>query len=212
MRQRDGNRSRLREHEHAEQAARIAIETLGETSLERVGRPPRKLLVYRSEGEALAGFYLNPLPVQVLGTGSQFVAAGLHPSGRHYAWLGDDPSSIDVGSLPAITAKSLQTFRARMIAEMPEASHDPKAHPMQSRDPDTLVRAVSGLGAGASLEAITAAMQWLPNNDETRDLWIKIAIALKAAVGNADGWPSFRPGPPSRRNTNRQRPRRPGWA
>ena len=175
-------------HAHVMLARNIAFDVLGHTTLERVGRPPRRLLLYRTTGETMApGFWCHPLPVQILGLGQQFVSFGLHPNGSHYQWLDDDPSGVDVSTVPEVTAEMLQAFRARLVADMPKESHDPRAH---VDDPETVARAVSGLGAEANLEAITAAMEWIANDDLPYGLWVRVGYALKAAVGAA-GWPLF---------------------
>ena len=63
---------------------RLARERLGETPALRIGRAPKRLLVYRS-AEPFAG--IRRAPIEVLGLGQQFVAHAIHPdTGQPYAW------------------------------------------------------------------------------------------------------------------------------
>lgn len=100
---------------HAAQA--LAIERFGET-LVRVGRWPKRLLLYRTEtpfAKMKAG------QVEILGLGQQFVAFGLHPGTRRpYSWpLGETPLEVPRSDLPMID----QTAAAAFLAEIGPTDH-----------------------------------------------------------------------------------------
>ena len=62
----------------------LAREMLGDTPALRIGRAPKRLLVYRAD-RPFKGF--KRPPIDVLGLGQQFVAYGLHPeTGQPYDW------------------------------------------------------------------------------------------------------------------------------
>ena len=73
----------LRDQHTADQVQELAMELLGRTPAIRIGKAPKRLLVYRA-AEPFAGFKYPP--VEVLGLGQQFVAYGVHPdTGEPYA-------------------------------------------------------------------------------------------------------------------------------
>jgi hypothetical protein len=84
---------------HAVEA--LAKQSLGDTPAVRIGRAPKRLLVYRA-AEPFAGF--KRPPIEVLGHGQQFVAYGLHPdTGQPYTWPVETLADIDIEDLPTIT-------------------------------------------------------------------------------------------------------------
>ena len=88
----------------------------GETDLCRVGRWPKRLLLYRLEGEpgksGRTGKYGGHM-VELLAThGRQFIGWGIHPgTGEPYQWVDDiGPGSVLLADLPAVTAEDAQTI------------------------------------------------------------------------------------------------------
>jgi hypothetical protein len=73
----------------------LAREMLGDTPALRIGRAPKRLLVYRAD-QPFKGF--KRPPIEVLGLGQQFVAYGLHPeTGQPYDWPLESLAEIDIG-------------------------------------------------------------------------------------------------------------------
>jgi hypothetical protein len=100
----------------------LAEAMFGATPLHRVGRAPKRLLLYRAEGTirsrsvALADGH----GVDILGSSRVFVAYGLHPdTGRPYSWVLDDPRDIRVDELPAVSAAKIDLFLAAVKAIAP---------------------------------------------------------------------------------------------
>ena len=89
--------------ELSDQMAEFVLDLLGPAPL-RIGRAPKKLLVYRAEkpfAKVKSHTWINDdgvrCAVEVLGCGQQFVAFGTHPdTGRPYTWPnGDSPLNND---------------------------------------------------------------------------------------------------------------------
>ena len=75
---------------------------LGETPLVRIGRPPKKLALYRRDpglvvGKAYGGF-------ELFTRSGQCVLFGIHPdTGQPYRWLTDTPATLGPADLPLVT-------------------------------------------------------------------------------------------------------------
>lgn len=106
-----------------ELAARVealAVDMLGETPLRRVGQAPKVLLAYRTTSplqklETPEMFLPDgtKLQVEILASGQQFVAYGVHPAtGREYEWPALGPDVVLLADLPAVTEADLRGFLA----------------------------------------------------------------------------------------------------
>lgn len=92
----------------------LAINELGDTPLIRVGRWPRRLLVYAA-GERVDTIRLGSL--EILGCGSQFVAFGIHPELRQpYYWIDETPADRDRADIPLVRWSDLKRFIERACA------------------------------------------------------------------------------------------------
>jgi putative DNA primase/helicase len=100
-----------------------ALELFGPTSLRRIGRAPRTLLVYRVETphkkistpDLIFGDDLEDknarAKVEILAQGQQFVALGIHPDTRApYRWTDKSPLDVPLSDIPVVTLESLQQF------------------------------------------------------------------------------------------------------
>ena len=96
----------------AHAAAARAQDLMGQT-LVRVGRWPKRLLVYR----VAMPFRKIRIPgLEILGDGQQFVSHGLHPEMRMpYYWVtGDSPCEVAFSDLPLVDSAVVQRFVAEM--------------------------------------------------------------------------------------------------
>ena len=99
-------------------SSKLARERLGDTPALRIGRPPKRLLVYRTV-VPFKGIKRHPL--EVLCLGQQFVAYAIHPAtGRPYEWPDENLAELDLGSLPAIDEAKARAFLDEAIALLPE--------------------------------------------------------------------------------------------
>ncbi|MFW5655376.1 MAG: bifunctional DNA primase/polymerase, partial [Roseicyclus sp.] len=158
---------------------RLAREQLGDTPALRIGKPPKRLMVYRTQ-EPFAG--IRRAPLEMLCLGQQFVAYAEHPdTGQPYAWPDEGLADLDVESLPEIDAEQAAAFLDEALALIP-----PELRPKS-------LGAKGANGAGhpclpahaqaGTLAAIRSALAWLPNAELDYDSWMRIGMALKGALG-----------------------------
>jgi hypothetical protein len=154
----------------------LARERLGETPALRIGRAPKRLLVYRMDAP-FKGFKL--MPIEVLCEGQQFVAYHIHPdTSRPYEWPEESLADIDIGRLPVISEAQARAFAEEAYALLPDALRPARlggnapAHPSAPGD-------LRGTTA-----AVSAALAFIPNVDLDYDSWMRIGMALKGALGD----------------------------
>jgi Bifunctional DNA primase/polymerase, N-terminal/Primase C terminal 1 (PriCT-1) len=88
-----------------------AFQKLSETPLIRIGRAPRRVLLYRAP-EPFAS--IKEKEAQVLGLGTQVVLFGLHPTiERPYTWLGATPLDVPLNDLPPISEAGARDWLGR---------------------------------------------------------------------------------------------------
>jgi hypothetical protein len=154
----------------------LAKQMLGDTPCWRIGRPPKRMLVYRASAP-FPGRRRHP--IEVLGRGQQFVAYAIHPdTERPYEWPEDSLVETPISRLPEVDEKSCNAFldaAARLI-------------PDEMRTASILAKEPNGGWHGPSdpkgtREAVAAALAWIPNDDLPGDEWITIGAAIKAALG-----------------------------
>lgn len=160
---------------------------LGVTPAVRIGREPRKLLVYRTDRPFRK---IRRGPVEVLADGQQFVAYGIHPAGHDYRWPGQGLSELRLDELPEVTEERVIAALEEVWEILPASM---KAS-LKTRAPTAVEewsrRDGSVLGQSGNPEAIENALLAIPNDDLHWDDWNKIAMAVYAALGE-DGLPLF---------------------
>jgi len=106
------------EPDQAHSVMQLACDRLGYT-LMRVGRWPKRLLLYRTE-TPFPKIVVKPL--EVLGAGQQFVGFGMHPdTDRSYDWpLGETPLDVPLTDLPVVDHAQMLAFVAEARAIVPE--------------------------------------------------------------------------------------------
>lgn len=102
----------------AVEAEVIARKIFGDTPLLRIGKFPKRLLVYRA-GEPIIGSKRHDINVEVLALnkdqkgGQQFVAFGIHPATMEpYQWPIESPLDVHVDDLPLVYASAIDKFIA----------------------------------------------------------------------------------------------------
>ncbi len=157
---------------------RLARERLGDTPALRIGRAPKRLLVYRTVAP-FKGIKRHPL--EVLCLGQQFVAYAIHPvTGRPYEWPEDDLADLDLESLPAIDEAKALAFIDEAVILLPE--HLRPARLAASRAAPDIC---TGRSKQGTPDAVQAALGWIKNADLDYDSWLRIGLALKGAIGEA---------------------------
>jgi hypothetical protein len=141
--------------ELALQIEKLARERLGDTPALRIGKAPKRMLIYRT-ATPFRGIKRHPL--EVLCLGQQFVAYANHPdTGAPYAWPEEGLADLDITELPEITAEMARAFLDEAYALLPEHL---RQRGLATGSPATEhLQAHSQMG---TLPAIEAALKWLP--------------------------------------------------
>jgi hypothetical protein len=123
--------------ERADRVQALAFQHLGVTGFIRIGRAPKRLLVYRQPYTAQSSrhnghatptairsethrFADNGALIEILSTGKLFVAFGVHPdTGLPYRWIGDATPLEDTPTeAPLVTQAQVDAFIAAVHAEI----------------------------------------------------------------------------------------------
>ena len=168
----------------------LACDMLGATPAKRIGREPKILLAFRTddpfdkiqtpEFQMLDGTVAR---VEVLATGQQFVAFGIHPDTKApYHWPEGSPLDLPLADLPAVSKESCAAFIAAADAYLRKMGGQTKA---DTRDVEREGRKVAGLRRlePPSFELVEEALSYVPNDDLSYDEWIRVGLALYAALG-----------------------------
>jgi hypothetical protein len=172
------------EPELAAELEALARAELGDTPAVRIGKAPKRLLLYRQA----APFAKVPRgPIEWLGRGAQLVAYGVHPDTREpYRWPFEELHAIRAERLPLVSEEQARAFLDQAVQLIPA---ELKVSRLAPDRPAESHLARGGELAG-TLEATRAACDHIPNDDLPYDDWIRIGLAIKGSVGEA-GWPLF---------------------
>jgi hypothetical protein len=158
------------------QIAELATSMLGDTPCLRIGRAPKRLLVYRAS-TPFAGRKRHPL--ELLARGQQFVAYAVHPdTGRPYEWPEDSLVETPLSRLPVADEVSCAAFLDAAWQLVPD---EVRVNSILADAPTSTWRGPSD--PKGTRDAIAAALAWLPNDDLPGNEWITVGAAIKAAIG-----------------------------
>ncbi len=156
----------------------LAMRELGQTPAVRIGRAPKRLLVYRA-AEPFRGFKQHP--IEVLGVGQQFVAYALHPdTGMPYDWPVASLVDVALSDLPTVTHEQVRAFVAQAFELVPP-EHRPAGLPTRPRDAGVTLAKAELRG---TFEAVESALPHIANADLDYDSWVRIGMAIKGALGD----------------------------
>jgi hypothetical protein len=172
--------------ELAAAAQKLAHKILGPTSFTRIGNAPKTMLIYRTASPIAkfrSGAYTleshNSQRIEILGKGQQFVAFGTHPTTKQpYEWPLKSITEAPFEEIPLTDQPKLQEFISSFDllaadifgATLTKAAQETNTHITPSKPEDT-----RGL--------IPEAIKYLPQElAEDHDSWIKVGLALKAAL------------------------------
>ncbi|GAB4119030.1 MAG: bifunctional DNA primase/polymerase [Rhodothalassiaceae bacterium] len=165
----------------------LARDMLGDTPLLRIGKAPKRLLVYRSE---IAFSGVRRAPIEILGVGRQFVAFAVHPdTGRPYEWPEDSPLDVPLDALPAITEDQARAWIEKAHALLPPECKPNRLSADRNQkseigNPTSEFRLqTSDFRLAGTREAVASALAHIPNADLDYDSWVRIGMALKGALG-----------------------------
>ena len=116
----------LTEAQAAVRAVAIAEDVLGRTPLHRIGKPPKRMLFYRSEASYKrmnpGGLALEVYPGSRPASG-QVVLFGRHPDGDAYHWPQEDPRLTPFGEIPEVTREQLDNVVIALTADPLTKNH-----------------------------------------------------------------------------------------
>ena len=159
----------------------LAKRMLGDTPAVRIGRAPKRLLVYRA-AQPFKGFKFPP--IEVLGQGQQFLAYGVHPdTGNPYYWPVQALADMTIDELPAITEAQAREF-AKEAYQLIPAAQRPRTLAVGLMSPESSVNLPEQRG---TFDAVRDALAFIPNAELDYDSWVRIGMALKGALGDAGG-------------------------
>jgi P4 family phage/plasmid primase-like protien len=163
---------------------RIAFQTLGPAP-KRVGRFPKALLQYRTEepfGRLRLWMKYEKLQhlLEILGVGQQYVVEGIHPGTKKpYTW---DKQAGSPDELVAINKAQALEFLTKVKAELEflgvecELEGSGALPAEKANVPQAALRA-------PAIEALEAAVGYIPNDAPSYDEYVEMGIAIKAACG-----------------------------
>lgn len=156
--------------------ADLATSMFGDTPCLRIGRAPKRLLVYRA-ATPFAGRKRHPL--ELLARGQQFVAHAVHPgTGQPYVWPEDTLLDIPLAQLPVLDEAAAMAWLDRAHALIP-----PELRPRALHLPSDNATWRGPSDPRGTLDAVKAALAYLPNEDLDGASWITMGNAIKAALG-----------------------------
>lgn len=169
---------------HVAKIRSLAFEVLGVTPFIRVGAKG-EMLVYRN-GDPIRKVTVHTAgkeKIEVLGSGQQFVAFGLHPdTGKPYEWCNaglNDPLSEPLANVPAVTPAMLREFASKAATLLTELGY---GEAKVTGDTGEKATAAVSQPTGAPLKAETLrAMLAVLDPDMGRDDWRDVVAAVHAA-------------------------------
>lgn len=170
----------------------VLAEAILGTAPERIGRAPKRLLVYRLADGAepikkrRVEFYLpgddTKHAVEVLGRGQQYVVQGTHPgTGQPYAWTGGkSPTTMGPAALAPVTAERIDRYMdevGRLVESVGGTVHTRT----RGGDDDDRTGVDQG-GLAGEPDRVREALEAMGNTC-SYDEWITMCAAIKAALG-----------------------------
>ncbi len=196
----------------AAEMVRWCEDNLGDFPPHRIGQPPKRLLVFRTDTEirkqtsvAYKDDEGRKCQVEFLARGEQFVAYAVHPdTGKPYEWVGGQgPHNTPVSALPVITPPQIRAciaaFEAMAKARGWERYKSATTGAMAAADTDDWTNVVDQGPTEHTLEQVREVLFAVPNDgvDGTQDydVWQWIGAALyHQTEGSAEGlalWKSW---------------------
>jgi hypothetical protein len=136
----------------ADALERLASAILGSTPLKRVGKFPKRALVYAVATGAVIDSK-SIAKVDLIGDNRFIVGYGIHPdTGQPYSWEAGSPATVPVSQLPAVTPAQVARFLAAVkvffFGEDPPTAtpRDPSETPLDQSNFLTIARAHPSIG------------------------------------------------------------------
>ena len=157
----------------------------------RVGRAPKRLLLFRTAGERLRKTKSNVYEqghVECLAYGQEFVAYGIHDkTGKPYTWTAENPLTMPASELPVITKDDIDRIidTYHEIAEKAGFTLKKKKDHYDTDFEDFGNDLNIEIPIGLKIEECKKTLESL-NPDCDRDQWLKIGMALHYEFTGSD--------------------------
>ena len=169
----------------AEEFADYIVERFN-ASCVRVGQAPKRLIMFRTDEpfRKLQATYTDGKTahkLEILGSGQQFVAYGIHPdTKKDYQWIDlDEPKSMDYDDLPCLSLEDAESLIEEFCTRA------------DARGWSRVGRSNGGLAAEAgdgletykpilkiTEETIQETLDLIPNDEADYDQWLRVGCAL----------------------------------
>lgn len=172
----------------------LALAFLG-MAPERIGRAPKRLLIYRTK-EPFRRMRLwikepngTKQLIEVLGEGQQYVVAGIHPvTGKPYEW---PTGMLDAEDCEFITRDQVDAWLTQVQDTLECFGYECEREGSGALASDRAE--INQTALTGDYEKIATALDFLPNTNELfpgRDDYLRVGYAVKAALGE-NGYPLF---------------------
>jgi len=153
----------------------------------RVGRAPKRLIVFRTTTPFRKMFASysdgkTDHKLEILGSGQQFVAYGIHPDTKKpYTWTSlDEPLGVDAGDLPTLTHVAAQEILDHFALVCEDRGWRKLSSSAGGVVREDVEDALDGMKPILALtdDKIRETLDLLPNEDADYDDWLKVGCAL----------------------------------
>lgn len=159
----------------------LCTETFGHTPAKRVGLPPKRLLLYRTETK-IPSFSFNYL--DILSHGRQFVAYGIHPKTRQpYQWIEEPLVELDIEDLPIVTSDKMTSFIQTLSGYNNGILSKKEANDFSQRESlkaDDTYHEKKNLTPGH----VAYLLNRIGNDNLRYDIWLRCGMAIKKELGD----------------------------
>lgn len=183
----------------ADAMQRFVENLLGDTVV-RVGRAPKRLLLFRTDQpfrKVDSGFWIDEHgrehKLEVLGDGQQFIAFGIHPdTGAPYRWTSlETPLDWPAAELPLIRHAEALAIRdefVRLARELGWTRKGSTVEPLLDSAAPADPFSAMAIKPDVSDDVVAECIALLDNPGRDYDLWIKVGAALHNHFdGSAEG-------------------------
>ena len=175
--------------EDAEAIQKIAIRVLG-AAPRRIGKAPKRLLLYRLNGAPIAKktlkFWRDGIEerIEILGENQQCVIYGIHPdTGKPYTWHDGEPCTIPIDALTTVSEDQINDFLEQAETYLLENGYALSLSEKSDASSPNERKPIGHHSLMADdMDVLASALLTIPN-DLSYDDWIRLIVAYKAGVG-----------------------------
>lgn len=191
--------------EDAEAIQKIAIRVLGFGPC-RIGKAPKRLLIYRLNDEPFAkktlNFSLGGLieKIEILSEKQHCVIYGTHPeTGKPYTWHDGEPCDMPIDELSKVSEEQINDFLVQAQAYLVDKGYSLSKSKNDSFQTSESRKPIGDQSLMSDPELVREALSFIPNCKDSERTEIKshddlipYAVAIKAALGgNEDHYGIF---------------------